>query len=788
MRRWPDRVISVLLRLFPKEFRADYGIELTTVFRDQYRTTRGWSRCRLWIDTFADFSLGAFQEHWSMTLNDLRISFRRQRSHPGFTAVAIASLALGIGANTAIFSVIHTSLLAPLPFRDPDKLVMLWSRPDNRDARSPVASADLVDWRERSASFEHLEMLTGPNRVTVGTGGNYPERIGEQNVTPGFFPMLGVQPVLGRFFTEEETQVRDPRVVLIGESFWRNRFGGDPNVLGKELTVSGFPRSIIGIVPSTYSGGYLTHNVDVWLPIDLSPTSDWVQRKIRWMLAIGKLKNGVSLESAQAELKGIAAQLAVAYPDSNKNWTVFVQPLREALGGGFRNLLAPLAAAVGFVLLIACANVANLLLARAASRRRELAVRSALGAARERLIRELLADGFALAIPGALLGLLVAWAGIHIFLALMSGFPYAVGFNLPVLAFTCGVGILTALIAGLLPAWQASKANITEGLKEGGKGSAGGQRTLVRNVIVVAEMALAVVLLVGAGLMLNTVVRLQGVPLGFDAQGIVTMRLDMAGDRYARLAPRRDIDMRYVEPPVNHFYEQLVSEVASQPWVQELALAAALPMAPSGAAGAVFQIPGSPPSEKPMTAQLNCITQGYFLLLRIPVVRGRVIAEQDRAGSPWVAVINEAFARRYFAREDPIGKFITIKTTEQEQPRQIVGVVADHRRNGQRIEPLPEIYMSFAQQPRLIPGNYQGLRLRPTLAVRTSMPLHTVEEAVRKAAGRLDPQIPIHDVKPLTTYIEDRSGLERFYLRLLGLFAGLAVALAAIGVFGLMHH
>jgi predicted permease len=789
MGRAADRMIRALLRLFPEEFRADYGGEMTTVFRDQYARTTGWSRLRLWSETLADLSAGAFEEHRRMTLQDIRISMRRQLAQPGFTMVAIASLALGIGANTAIFSVTHATMLAPLPFRDPDRVVMIMSRQEGTASRGTVTSADFLDWRSRSASFAQMEMMTHPNRVTVSSGGGSPERLGMQNVTPGYFPMLGIQPRMGRYFNHEEALGDDPTVALISESYWQRRFGGDPNVLQQQISVGGRPRVIVGVVPVTYQAGQLSYQADVWLPIDLAPASTWVQRRIRWMLAAARLKDGISLESAQAEMTGIAAQLAKEYPDTNRKWTVLVEPMRDTLGSFFRVMLLPLIAAVGFVLLIACANVANLLLARAVSRRRELAVRSALGASRSRLIRELLADGFALAIPGALLGLAVAWMGMRLFLVIAGEFAYSeqLRFNVPVVAFCAGAAVLTALLAGLLPAWQASRASITEGLKEGGKGSAGGQRTYLRNLLVVVEMALAVMLLVGAGLMLNTVMRLQSAALGFDPRQVVTLRLDMAGDRYSPTAPKRDIDMRYVEPAVNQFYEQLVSEVRGQGWAEETALAAALPMSPSGAGGGPFEISGKADQQR-RNAQFNCVTAGYFSLLRIPVVRGRAIGDQDHAGAPWVAVVNEAFARAHFPNEDPIGKHIAILTTEQEQPRQIVGIVADHKRYTPKVPPAPEIYMSFAQQTRLIVGNHQGLRLRPMLAVRTNLGPRAVEEAVRKVAERLDASIPVHDVKRLTDYVEERSGQERFYLRLLGIFAGLAVVLAAVGVFGLMHH
>lgn len=786
------RFIGLLLRLFPEDFRADYGHEIRTAFFDQHRNTRGWCRFRLWLDTLADFSAGAFKEHWTMTLTDLRISIRRQWLQPGFTAVAILSLALGIGANTSIFSVIHATLLTPLPFREASRLVMMWSRQAGTEFRSSVYTADLVDWRKMARSFEQMEMVTGLSRGTVTGGGAYPERVGLQNVTPGYFPMLGLKPVIGRYFSEEEVLGREEQVAVLAESYWRRRFGADPGVLGKNLVLNGAARTIVGVAPTEYRAGILSGGVDIILPIDLSPASEWVQRQVRWVLAVGRLKEGVRMEQAQVEMETIAARLEKAYPDSNKNWTVFLEPLKDAVALSWRLVLIPLMAAVGFVLLIACANVASLLLARAATRRRELALRSALGASRNRLVRELLADAVVLAVPGAVLGLAVALGGMRLFLFFHGDFEQAerLGLSWPVLGFTAGIALLTSVLAGVMPAWQASRTDVVDALKEGGRGSAGGPRTVVRNGLVVVEIALAVILLIGAGLMLQTVRRIQAVPLGFDPERIVTVRLDVSGKRYTSLAPKQDIDMRYVEPAVTQFYDQLLEQVRSQRWVKQAALASAFPLAPNGASGGAFTIlgrPDPPPQERP-AAQFNCVSDGYFSILRIPVLRGREIALSDRGSAPWVAVVNETFAKRFFADKDPIGEQILIRTTADEQPRRIVGIVADHKRNAQRIPPAPEIYMSLAQQPRLIRGNFQGLRLRPTLAVRGSLDVSAADAAIRKIAGGLDPDLPVIDPELLATYVERHSGLQRFYLRLLSLFAGLALILAAIGVYGLMHY
>jgi len=775
-----------LLRLFPADFREEYGGEMAAAYRDEYRRAGGW---RFWIDALRDFSFAAAQEHWTMTLTDLRVSVRRQLAQPGFTLAAVLSLALGIGANTAIFSILYGSVLQSLPFRQPDQLVSFLSRLEGREPGLSVFSADVVDWRERARSFAQIEMVTPVNRVTVGGGGGaYPERIGKQNVTPGYFPMLGVQPLKGRYFTEEEARSGE-RVAVISESYWQRRYGGDPAVIGGSLVTEGQPALIVGIVPDSYRAGPLSLAADFWIPVNLKPGSEWVQRKVPWMMAIGRLRDGVTLEMAQTEMRGIAGQLAEEYPASNRKLSVELRPLHTTLTGYVGTMLQPLAVAAGFVLLIACVNVANLLLARGASRRRELAMRAALGAGRNRLLRELLADGAVLAVPGVLLGVGVAWAGIRLFLGIFADFAYAgeIHLRLPVLAFAVAAGAATALLAGILPAWQASKADVMDVLKEGGRGTGGRSKTWLRNGLVVAEIGMAVMLLMGAGLMLNTVRRLQGEALGIDPESVATMRIDLAGERYTRLAPTRDMDMRYIEPAVALFYSRLLEELRANGWAKDAVLASNVPMVQMGASGGTVRI-GGRTEESPEAVVLNCVTDGYFSALGLPIVKGRAIGVQDQESGQWVAVINQALADKYFSGKDPVGEYLTVDSTEQERPRLIVGVVGNHRGFGMRSATPPEVYMSFAQQPRLIPGNHQSLRLRPVLAVRTGMELKAVEDAVRKIVQRLDPAMAIYNVKMLTDHISDRNFRERMYMQLLGVFGGLALLLAAVGVFGLMHY
>ncbi|MBY0503793.1 MAG: ABC transporter permease [Bryobacteraceae bacterium] len=783
------RIYQLLLRLFPAEFRDEYGSEMTAVFLEQDRRAAGVARLGLWGHTLADLSLGALQEASATAASDLRHAFRRLRAQPGLTAVAILSLAVGIGANTAIFSVLQSTVFADLPFADPKSLVMIWTRPLRGDGAGLNYSADFLDWRARARSFAQLALFTSPERFTLTSDGIYPERVGHQSVSSAFFPMLGVRPRLGRFFTEEDALAGET-TALISERYWHQRFGGRPDIIGRKIVLDGAVETIIGVVPPAFDAGWLSKDVDVWGPINLAPSSDWIERKIRWLGAAGRLRQGVTLPQANAELKLIAAQLAETYPRSNRGWTTFAEPMRDAVNSQWRFIVVPMTAAVVFVLLIACANVTNLLLARAATRRRELALRAALGAARGRLRRELLADGFAIAIPGALLSLPVAWAGIRLFLFFADFFPVGMpeagrtGLSWPVLAFSAAIAVIAAVLTALAPAWMGSRINLTESLKDGEHGTV--SRSPLRKALVVGEFALTMVLLTSAGLMIHATLRARALTLGFQPDPVVTVELDLYGPRYARQAPKRDIGMREVQPTVPRFIDRLLASLREEPNVQSAALGSALPMVPTPIPGKPFRIAGIAPSPD-HHAGLACVTSGYFETLGIPVPSGRAIGGQDRAGTPWVAMVNQAFVQCFLGGQNPIGQTLTLQGDPQELPRRIVGVVADHR-STRRFGASPTIYMAYGHQPALIPGDYQSFRLRPQLLIKTRASAAAIQKTVQDAVSRIDSALPVPSVKPLVSRIEEDTASQRFHLWLLTLLAGLALLLAAVGIGGLMHN
>jgi putative ABC transport system permease protein len=505
----------------------------------------------------------------------------------------------------------------------------------------------------------------------------------------------------------------------------------------------------------------------------------------------------VTLEQAQAELSAIAAGLSRIYPESNAQRAVALTPMMEARSGDAGAIFYPLLGAVAFVLLIACTNVANLLLARAASRRREISVRAALGAARSRLMREFLADGVVLAAPAVLAGLALAYGGLALFRAAApEGFPgvATVRVNLAVLWFTVAAGSVAGVFSAMVPALQGSQADLTESLKEGARGSVSRKRQRFRSSLVAGEVGLALILLAGAGLMIGTVRRLQNHAPGFDPAGVTVAQFHLTGPRYMTNAPQREIDMRNVEPAVALFFEHVLREVRTLPGVERTALAGSVPMGPvSGAPGVRIRMAGaSEPDDQLRSSIYTPVTSDYFETLRIPLRRGRYLNEHDTASGQWVAVVNETFARQFVPAGKAIGQIITIAAPGmapvEERPRRIVGVIADHTQYTARIPPQPEVYTSYFQQPSVIPGTMQGQRFRPSLVMRSRPAGGINPEAISRIVADFDRQLAVSGVKTLEAHIAGRSAPMRFYAYTLGLFATAAIALAAVGIYGLMHY
>jgi putative ABC transport system permease protein len=787
-----ERFWELLLSAYPADFRDEYGPEMLQTLQDRYLEERGVSRLRFCIAASMNVLTTASKEWQDVMLQDFVHSWRRVAAHPGVAAIAILSLALGIGANTTMFSIVYASLLRPLPFPDSDRRMVVSAtalNSSNRMRSGVAATADFVDWRQRSSTLEDWHMFTGVQPNTI-TGIGLPERITTQNVTVGFLESLGVRPVIGTLFPLDSEQ-QGEGIALISEAFWERRFGREPNILGRSITVSGHTGTIIGVLPAQFHIFDESFPVDVWTVIDLTPGSIWIQRKMPWVFATARLKPGVSVERAQSEMTAMAAALAQTYPDTNRNRGTAVVPMLEARNGSLGSILYPLFGAVGFVLLIGCTNVANLLLARASARRREISVRAAMGASRGRLVRELLADGFVLAIPGLLVGLGIALAGMTLFRAFVpQGYPgaLAVTLNLPALFFSAGTGALAGLLSAIFPALESSQVDLTESLKEGGRGSAGRKQQRLRSFLVAGEIALALVLLAGAGLTLNSLLRMQNHSPGFDFRNVTVARFDLRGKRYMTDAPQRDMDMRYVEPATRRFLEHMLEQARGLPNVESAAFGANVPMGASESPGVRVRLPKQMQSDAELrSSQFNTIAGEFFQTLHIPLRRGRYLNERDNESAPWVAVVNETFAREFFPNADAVGQVITLLAGPEEQPRQIVGVVADYTQFSPRFPTRPEVFTSHFQQPREIPGNFQGPRFRSKLLLKTKGEAPKLDTISRIVAD-FDKDLPVIEMKPLDWYIAQRGGDIRFYARALGVFALIALVLAAIGIYGLMSY
>lgn len=640
-----------------------------------------------------------------MTWRDLKHSSRRLKAIPGFAAIAILSLALGIGVNAAIFSVIYAAILQPLPYKDADRIVLLWTQNSKGTGNDhgAVSGGDFRDWKTSAHSFEQMALLTGTMQFTMIGAGNA-ERVNTQAVTPEIFPLLGVQARVGRVFRAEE--LPGGGCALLSYGFWQRRFGGDPAVLGKLLRISGEPRVVVGVMPPGFHLMDNSTETDIWHSIDLTNPA-WLQRPVRWIRAMGKLKRGVTLQQAQEEMRSIAAGLEAKYPDTNRNVGALVETYRKSMSQFLGPVLYPLFGAVVFVLLIASTNVASLLLVRAATRRREIAIRAALGAGRRRLMSELVADGVTLGSVGALFGIAIAWAALKLFVAL-SPFRLPgiddVSLNGSVLSFLALTGLLTGILVGLAPAWQASAVDDYEALKEGSRSSAGTSRVSLRGVLVSAEIALALMLLISAGLMIRTVHKMQGVDLGFDASHVTILRFDLSGERYSRPAPVHGSDYRLADPRVDQFIRQVIAGVKQIPGIESAAMVGGVPMGPSDNYNCPFEILGRPnQSNTPaFTALANPATPDFFKTLHIQLIKGRLLNEHDRENTPWAVVINETMARKFWPDRDPLGQIIRITTMPEEQPREIVGVVKDVRQFNVSYPVLArDVYLVFPESARM---------------------------------------------------------------------------------------
>jgi predicted permease len=699
-------------------------------------------------------------------LQDVRYGARVLAKHKGFTLVAVLTLALGIGANTAIFSVVNAVLLRPLPFDSPEQLVRVFGTRAHRNNFSrPHSYLNFSDLRAQNQSFEAMAAYTGTTSALSGT--NAPEQITGVTASGDIFLVLRTKPLMGRLLAPEDEKPGGPLVAVISHGLWQRRFGGDPQIVGRLIKLDGRDREIIGVTPADFRFEFVTGATDFWTPID-PRASEYQQRGAIFLEAIGRLKPGVSVEQASADLGVVSTRLEQQYQDSNAGLGVRLASAQEELVGNLRPTLLVLLGAVGFVLLIACANVANLTLARAAGRHREIAVRAALGAGRVRIVRQLLTESLLLALAGGGLGLLFALWGVKLLSAFVPENVPRFGetsTDLPVLAFTLGASLLTGLLFGIAPALQSSKLDLNEALKDGGRtGTEGRGRKRVRSVLIVSEVALSLVLLVGAGLLIKSFVKLSNTDPGFDPANTLTASVSLAAVRY-------DTDEKIAD-----FYRRLVERVRALPGAGSVGAVTPLPLSGNNFAFS-FMVVGQPPLPpgQGQSASARGVTPDYFRAQGIPLRAGRVFTDEDKAGAPGAIIVNEAFARRYLDGVEPLGQRMRLGINDIEG--EIVGVVGDIRGSSLATPGAPEYYIPQAA----VSFGDMTLVVRTT----TSDPA-SLTAALRQAVAEMDRDQPLYDVRTMDSLVARSVARQRFSMTLIGVFAVLAMLLAAVGIFSVM--
>jgi putative ABC transport system permease protein len=698
-------------------------------------------------------------------INDLRYAFRQLIKSPGFAAVTILTLALGIGACTAIFSVVDAVLLRPLDYPDPARLVVI------RETQLPdfpefsVSPPNYLDWEKQTKSYEYLAAYSG-SRINL-TGDGEPQQLVGVKATAHYFDVYGIKPTLGRTFLPEEDAPGKSHVVVLSYPFWQRVFAGAADVVGHPIQLNGEPYTVVGVAPPGFG---IASKVDTWMPMAFDPKETANDnRGAHYLNVAGRLRPGITVAQAEAELKVLAAQLATQYPDSNKGWGIFMMPLQDYSVRDVRAVLYTLLGAVGCVLLIACANIANLLLARATARHREISIRAALGASRGRLVRQLLTESVLLALCGGLAGMLLARWGLDALLALApASLPRVTDIHLngAVLVFSLALSVMTGLVFGIAPAWLAARADVNEALKQGSRGSTeGGARGRLRSALVVIEVTLALMLLGGAGLLARSFMQLAHVNPGFTPENATLLRLSLPQKKYA--LPEQQ----------TAFANGLLERVRNLPGVQAAGLTHSMPLVGDYVLG--FNIEGRPaiaPSDLPNT-NYYAITPEYFRAMGIRLVRGRVFTARDDAKSPRVAIINETLARQHFPNEDPIGKRINI-TNGPDTWREIVGIVGDIKQYGVDKATSNQSYEPFAQVP------FSSLNV----VIRTSGPPAALLGALRSTVYAVDKDQPIGTIRPLEEIIADSIARQRFAMTLLTVFSLVALVIAAVGIYGVMAY
>jgi putative ABC transport system permease protein len=699
---------------------------------------------------------------------DLRSAFRQLLKSPGFTLLAVITLALAIGMNTAIFSVVRALLLDPFPYRDHSRIVQLRQQ-KRADAAVQLqhTGREFAAYRDQLKTIQQISAIENVSRnLTVGN--QQPERAAGGKVTADFFALLGVAPQLGRTLLPEEQGTGAPKVVVLGHDLWQKRFGGDPQIIGRTLELDAEPFTIVGVMPARFQYA----GTSFWFPFPLEIR----EMAPRWYTVIGRLTAGSSLASANAELQTVAARIAEAHPEVSdySGWTLSALSLRDALLGNVRPAVVVLTSAVAIVLLIACANVAGLLLVRASSRQRELAIRAAIGATRARLLRQFLVESLLLAVLGGGLGMLITIWGIDGLVKLLpeagvldGGIPAETSIHVSatVMLFAVGVTFATTFLFGLWPAWQASRTDAGLALRTGTR-SAGSANQPVRAGLIISEIALAVVLLAGAGLLFRSFTQLMGTDAGFRVERVLSARLNLPPARYDK--PGATV----------RFEEQLLEGVASLPGVQSVAAVSHPPF--SYADKWPFALEGRTAPDQRLSADNRAVSPNYYEVMGIPLRRGRLFTEHDRDGQPGVVIINEAMARRFWAGEDPIGKRIVVFVAGREVPMTIVGIVADSRQMDLEQPVAPEMNFPMAQIAQVL--------RRFNLVVRAKAEPLDLIPAIRTEVAKLDSQLPLYNVTTMQAAVNQTVSVRRFALCLLGIFAAVALLLAVSGIYGVLAH
>jgi putative ABC transport system permease protein len=710
-------------------------------------------------------------------LSDLRLGLRLLRRNPGFAATAILLLALGIGANTAIFSVVNAVLLRPLPYQDAGRLMQVWHVPPAKSfpgmTTFSVSPANFLDWQRQNTSFEDMAAYGG--RILNLGGQDRPESLFGATIAPGFFSILRVQPALGRTFFPDENRPGQGHVAILSDQLWRNHFGANSTIVGQDIVLNGEPYRVVGVMPPGFK---LPSWAQLWVPVAWSDQERAIRDNHNYSV-IGRLKPGVDMRAAQSELSAISTRLEQLYPEDDKGWGATIIPLRQQLVGDIRPALLVLLGAVAFVLLIACANVANLVLGKILARKKEIAIRSALGASRLTILRHVLAETLLLSVAGGALGLLLANVGI----ALISKFladrlPRFAQINLDasVLTFTIVISLAAGILAGLLPALRFTKSDVNEALKQGtsrGSSDSGGAKT--RGVLVVAEVALSLVLLIGAGLMVRTLLELSAIRPGFDPNGVLTMSLSVAANKFS--TPAGQIA----------FFERVLQQVRSTPGIASAGLIDDLPISDSGSHQPV-QVEGQPvvPMSDQPEVDVRNISPGYFRTMHIPVLRGRDLNASDVAGRAPTVVVSQGFAERFWPGQNPLGKHVTL-TFYPAAAREVVGVVGDIKLDSlDETRPVAMVYWPIDQITAVPSEPWRSFGM--SLAARTTADPMSLVSAVTAAVHQVDPETPVGDVLSMNQLISNSLSPQRSNMLLLAAFAALALILTAVGIYSVLAY